>query len=100
MRKQENSGLVEPVHFKKKMVFGEWRLQNGETVRVTTDRSNGFDLIHIRRWEGGPGRLHPTEKGIAIAVGDLPRLRKALKEVAAYAREIGLLPAVKHQGRN
>jgi hypothetical protein len=84
------------VHFTKR-VFDEWRLKNGETVRVSTDCSSGFDLVHIRRWEGGTGRLYPTEKGIAVAVGDLSRLLKALKNVRAHAREIALLPKPKRQ---
>jgi hypothetical protein len=82
------------VHFTKR-VFDEWPLKNGETVRVSTDRSSGFDLVHIRRWEGGSGRLYPTEKGIAIQIKDLPRLLKALKQVRAHAREIALLPKPK-----
>jgi hypothetical protein len=82
-------------HFKKK---DEWRLKNGETVRVSTDRSSGLDLVHIRRWQRGPtGQLYPTQKGIAVAVGDLSRLLKALKEVRAHAREIALLPKPERQ---
>jgi hypothetical protein len=82
------------VHFQNR-VFDEWPLKNGETVRVSTDRAKGYDLVHIRRWEGGTGRLYPTEKGIAVAVGDLSRLLKALKKVRAHAREIALLPKPK-----
>src|ERR1700730_14355670 len=102
MRKKARArdGLGEPVdmtrHFKKR-VFDEWRLKNGETVRVSTDRDAGFDLVHVRRWEGGAGALYPTEKGIAVAVSDLSRLLKALKKVRAHAREIGLLPKAKPQ---
>jgi hypothetical protein len=65
MRKKARArdGLGEPVdmtrHFKKR-VFDEWRLKNGETVRVSTDRDAGFDLVHVRRWEGGAGALYPT----------------------------------------
>jgi hypothetical protein len=85
------------VHFTKR-VFDEWPLKNGERVRVSTDRSSGFDFVHIRRWQPGPtGQLYATEKGIAVAVGDLPRLLKALKKVRAHARELGLQPEPKRQ---
>lgn len=61
------------VHFDKR-IFAQWPLKNGETVRVSTDRDGGFDLVHIRRWQrGSAGQLFPTEKGIAVAVGDLSR---------------------------
>jgi hypothetical protein len=89
---------VSPIpHFKKK-VFDEWPLKNGETVRVSTDCSSGFDLVHIRRRQRGPtGQLYPTEKGIAVQIGHLQRLLKALKQVRAHAREIALLPKLKRQ---
>jgi hypothetical protein len=79
-------------------VFDEWRLKDGETVRVSTDHSKFLDLVHVRRWERGEtGQLYPTEKGIAIQIGHLNRLLKALKQVRAHAREIALLPQPKRQ---
>jgi hypothetical protein len=94
-RRDRARELDHVAHFEKK-IFDEWPLKNGE--RVSTDRSSGFDLVHIRRWQPGPtGQLYATEKGIAIAVGDLSRLLKALKKVRAHAREIALLPKPKRQ---
>jgi hypothetical protein len=93
--------LAAPAHFKMR-VFDEWRLKSGETVRVSTDYSKFLDLVHVRRWERGKtGQLYPTEKGIAIQIGHLERLLKALKRVRAHAREIGLLPKPKriHRAR-
>jgi hypothetical protein len=101
MRKKMLKARRKPVqnfqHFEKR-VFDQWPLKNGETVRVTTDCASGFDLVHIRRWKKGPaGQLFPTEKGIAVAVGELSRLLRALKTVRAHAREIGVLPQPKRQ---
>jgi hypothetical protein len=89
---------VHPIpHFKKK-VFDEWPLKNGDTVCVGTDYDAGYDLVHIRRYRrGSNGKLYPTEKGIAVAVGDLSRLLKALKQIRDHAREIALLPKPKRQ---
>jgi hypothetical protein len=79
-------------HFQKQ-IFGQWQLKNGETVRVSIDNYQGHDLIHVRRWQqGSTGRLYPTEKGVAVQIGDLGRLLKALRAVRAHAREIGVLP--------
>jgi hypothetical protein len=72
-RRDKARELDHLAHFEKK-IFDEWPLKNGETVRVSTDCSSGFDLVHIRRWQrGSAGQLFPTEKGIAVAVGDLSR---------------------------
>jgi len=85
------SGRTLPTHHFKRKIFDQWPLENHETVRVSTDCSSGFDLVHIRRWEGGSGRLYPTEKGIAIQIGHLERLLKALRRVRAHACELGIL---------
>jgi Transcriptional Coactivator p15 (PC4) len=79
-------------HFKEK-IFHEWPLKNGETMRVSIDNYEGYDLVHIRRWQRAPnGQLYPTEKGAAIGIGQLPRVLKALRKVRAHARKMGLLP--------
>jgi hypothetical protein len=79
-------------HFNKK-IFDEWPLKNGEIVRVSIDYASGYDLVHIRRCRPGPnGELYPTQKGMAIQIGHLGRLLKALRAISAHAREIGLLP--------
>jgi hypothetical protein len=83
---------VHLIHFEEK-IFDQWPLKNGETVRVSIDYDSGYDLIHVRRCRRGPnGELYPTQKGVAIQIGHLRRLLKALREVRAHAREIGLLP--------
>jgi|ERR1700730_19014774 hypothetical protein len=99
MRKKPRApdGVRQSVHCNKR-IFDEWPLKNGERVCVGTDHDAGYDLVHIRRYRRAPNRkLYPTEKGIAIAVRDLPRLLKALKQVRAHAREIAVLPKPKRQ---
>jgi hypothetical protein len=96
-RRDRARGPVHGTHFEEK-TFDHWPLKNGETVRVSIDYDCGYDLVHIRRYRRAPNRkLYPTEKGIAIAVRDLPRLLKALKQVRVHAREIVLLPKPKRQ---
>jgi hypothetical protein len=86
-----DNGPAAPAHFKN-TVFDEWPLQNGETVRVSTGYKSFLDLVHVRRWQRGPrGQLYPTEKGIAIQIGHLQRLLKALRKVRKHARELGIL---------
>jgi hypothetical protein len=95
---RKRDAAVHQIQHLKKRVFDEWPLKNGETVRVGTDYDGGYDLVHIRRYRRAPNRkLYPIEKGIAIAVRDLPRLLKALKQVRVHAREIVLLPKPKRQ---
>lgn len=79
-------------HFKKE-TFDQWPLKNGEIVRVSIDYASGYDLVHIRRCRPGPnGELYPTQKGVAIQIGHLGLLLKALRTVREHARAIGLLP--------
>ena len=79
-------------HFKKE-TFDQWPLKNGEIVRVSIDYASGYDLVHIRRCRPGPnGELYPTQKGMAIQIGHLGRLLKALQAIRAHARKIGVLP--------
>jgi hypothetical protein len=54
-----DNGPAAPAHFKN-TVFDEWPLQNGETVRVSTDWDAGFDLVHVRRWKEALGRAGVT----------------------------------------
>ena len=54
---------VQQTHHFKNTLFDEWRLKNGETVRVSIDNYRGHDLVHVRRWQRGPtGQLYPTRR--------------------------------------
>jgi hypothetical protein len=82
---------VHGTHFEEK-TFDHWPLKNGETVRVNIDYDCGYDLVHIRRCRRDPnGELYPTQKGVAIQIGHLRRLLKALRKVRKHARELGIL---------
>jgi hypothetical protein len=88
-------GAREPVHVThfKKEIIDEWPLKNSEIVRVSIDYDCGYDPVHIRRCRRGPnGELYPTQKGVAIQIGHLRFLLKALREVRAHAEKIGVLP--------
>jgi hypothetical protein len=78
-------------HFEKK-IFDEWPLENGDTMRVSTEYYAGHDLVHVRRWRRGPNGPYATKKGAAIRIDQVRRLMKALKAIRAHARKIGVLP--------
>jgi hypothetical protein len=91
---------VHGTHFEEK-TFDHWPLKNGETVRVSIDNYQGHDLVHVRRCRRGPnGELYPTQKGVAIQIGHLGRLLKALRAVRGHARAIGLLPEAAKRRRS
>ena len=91
-QQQHNNSRCNMNHFNKK-VFDEWPLKNGDTMRVSVGNYKGHDLVHVRRCRRGPnGELYPTLKGVAIQIGHLGRLLKALRAVREHARAIGLLP--------
>lgn len=80
--------LPEPVEIAK-----FWKnLRRAESVHVTLSEYEGHVLINVRIYcTGADGIDRPTPKGIAMAVGKLPTLAKALAMAEAKARELGLL---------
>jgi hypothetical protein len=82
---------VHATHFEKK-IFDEWLLENGDTMRVSTEYYAGHDLVHVRRWRRSPNGPYATKKGAAIRIDQVRRLMKALKAIRAHARKIGVLP--------
>lgn len=69
-----------------------WANRRGEAVITALREYEGRPLLDVRRYYSGKdGKLHPTKKGIAIAVGKLPELAAAINAAVAKARELGLL---------
>lgn len=82
--------LPEPV-----IVARFWKnRRRAESVHVTLSEYEGHVLINVRIYcTGADGIDRPTPKGIAMAVGKLPTLAKALATAETKARELGLLDA-------
>src|ERR1700730_10049601 len=91
-RRERAREPVHGTHFEEK-TFDHWPLKNGNRMRVSVEYFAGYDRVHIRRCRRGRnGELYPTQKGVAIQIGHLGRLLKALRAVRAHARKIGVLP--------
>lgn len=69
--------------------------QRRESVHVDLSEYEGHKLINVRVWEtGSDGIDRPTKKGIALGIGKLPELSRALLRAEVKAHEIGLLQEV------
>jgi hypothetical protein len=80
--------LEEPVTVAK---FWKNRRRN-ESVRISLSEYEGHPLINVRVFcTGTDGIDRPTQKGVAMAIGKLPELARALVKAEARARELGLL---------
>ena len=80
--------LPEPVIISK---FWKNRRRN-ESVHVTLSEYEGHSLINVRVYATGTdGVDRPTPKGIAIGIGKLPELARALSTAETKARELGLI---------
>jgi hypothetical protein len=91
-RRNEAREPVHMTHFKK-TIFDERPLENGDTMRVSTEYYAGKDLVHVRRWRRGSiGQLYPTEKGATVRIDRVRRLLKALTAISVHAQKIGVLP--------
>jgi hypothetical protein len=63
-----------------------------ESVRVELSQYEGRALINVRVWTTGTDGIdRPTSKGVAMGVGRLPELAKALAKAEVKARELGLI---------
>jgi dihydroxyacetone kinase len=83
------TGLAEPIQIAK---FWKSVRSHNEHVRVGIGEHKGHVLINIRVWQTGTDGIdRPTHKGIALAVGKLPELHKAITKAMEKARELGLL---------
>jgi hypothetical protein len=80
--------LPEPVVISK---FWKNRRRN-ESVRVSLSEFEGHSIIDVRVFATGTdGVDRPTSRGVAMGVGRLSELAKALVKAEAKARELGLL---------
>ena len=70
-----------------------WANRRGEAVIASLREYKGALVIDVRKhFTADDGRLRPTAKGVALAVGKLPALAAAINKTLAKARELGLLP--------
>ena len=66
--------------------------RRSESVHVTLSEYEGHSLINVRVYATGTDGIdRPTTKGVAMGIGKLPALAKALVTAEAKARELGLL---------
>jgi hypothetical protein len=66
--------------------------RRSESVHVTLSEYEGHCLINVRVYcTGTDGIDRPTPKGVAMAIGKLPELARALVKAEAKARELGLV---------
>ena len=80
--------LTAPIEISK---FWKNRRRN-ESVHVTLSEYEGHCLINVRVYcTGTDGIDRPTPKGVAMAIGKLPELARALIKAEAKARELGLV---------
>jgi hypothetical protein len=71
-----------------------WRTRHrNEIVQIELSTYEGHNLISVRVFRtGADGIDRPTTKGLALSVGKLKELARALANAEAKARELGLLP--------
>jgi hypothetical protein len=62
-------------------------------IVISLNHFEGNNLVDIREHcTGADGIDRPTAKGLAVGIGKLPELVRALVKAVAAARELGLLP--------
>jgi hypothetical protein len=87
---EKPAALAEPIEIAK---FWKNR-RRSESVHVTLSEYEGHNLINVRVYAtGADGIDRPTTKGVAMGIGKLPELARALAKAEAKARELGLLEA-------
>ena len=71
-----------------------WRTRHRtEAVHIALREYGGNCLIDIRIWRTAANGIdYPSTKGLALSVGKLKELVRALVKAEAAARELGLLP--------
>ena len=80
--------LTEPVVISK---FWKNRRRN-ESVRVSLSEYKGHSIIDVRVFATGTDGIdRPTPKGVAMGIGRLSELAKALVKAETKARELGLI---------
>jgi hypothetical protein len=81
--------LEAPVEISK---FWKNRRRN-ESIHVSLSEYEGHVLINVRTYATGTDGIdRPTPKGVAMGVGKLPELAKALNKALAKALELNLIP--------
>lgn len=66
--------------------------RRNESLHVSLSEYEGHCLINVRIYATGTDGIdRPTPKGVAIGIGKLPELAKAINSALAKAQEIGLL---------
>jgi len=87
---EKPASLAEPVEIAK---FWKNR-RRSESLHVTLSEYEGHALINVRVYATGTDGIdRPTTKGVAMGIGKLPELARALAKAEAKARELGLLEA-------
>ena len=82
--------LTEPIEIAK---FWKNR-RRSESVHVTLSEYEGHSLINVRVYATGTDGIdRPTTKGVAMGIGKLSELARAIVKAEAKARELGLLEA-------
>jgi hypothetical protein len=64
------------------VVITEWKRNEREVGRLTTEEFDGRRVVHLRVWaRNKQGELVPTKRGITIPADQLNRTRKGLGKV-------------------
>lgn len=79
--------LTEPV-----IVAEWWKNRRGDSIRVCLNTYEGHNLVDIRSWFSGDGRLKPG-KGFSCNIRHLPRLAKEIEKALTEARRLDLIAA-------
>lgn len=80
--------LAEPIEIAK---FWKNRRRN-ESIHVTLSEYEGHALINVRVYTtGADGIDRPTTKGVAMGIGRLPELARAIVKAEARAIALGLI---------
>jgi hypothetical protein len=73
-------------------IVAEWPANSREMLRVSIGPYKSAWRLDIRKWfTDNDGELKPGNKGISLAIKDLPRLADALASALSVARERGLV---------
>lgn len=63
-----------------------------ESLRISLSEYEGHCLINVRIYATGTDGIdRPTSKGVAMGIGKLPELAKALNDAVEKARQLGLI---------
>ncbi len=66
-------------------VVHTWRKNGREEVRASLETFKGYELAHVRVYVLGEdgAEAKPTQKGIAVKLADLPKLKESVESLIA-----------------